>query len=228
MNLSTNSIISLRYPINSLRGITTSYLNKPQFFINIDKDIEVPIYLLDKDSLMRYDYATRQWRWNGGYSRHLAYYDVPMKVLGTKFYDCFKHLGSLKKYSVSDKSYFIGKGIITDEFFEPLILTTYSFGDDDLQYEGSERRFKQEKIKVYLNRTIFTEEFRVANKRLHREIINIILPDLMQFDIKISIKRELNMLNVTHVDASLNINQLQEKFRLEAEDAKRKIIRELS
>lgn len=227
MNLSTNTIISNYYPIFSMRGVTTTYpVTKNQFFINVDKGVEVPVYLLDKDSLMSYNYASRNYTWNGGYSRYLTSYETPMKVLNAKFYDCFRSLGNLKKYSVSDKDYYIGKGIITDSFFEPLILTTYVFTDADLE-QSSNTVLNQDRVKVYLNRDIFTDNFRIANKRLHRELINIILPELMKYDMKISIKKELNMFNSSFVDASLNINQLQEKFLLEAEDAKREIIRRL-
>ena len=236
MNLNTNTIISSRYPIKSLRTITNCFLKSDEsIYIKVEPNREIPIYTLDSERLFIFNYDTLSYNYNS-YVKELNYYDNPIKVLGEKFYLCFANLANFKKYSVSNKSYYIGKGIITDIAFNPLLLTTYVLDSGDLErfnYEHSAGRtpiphFDQSKLKVYLSREIFTEEFREQNKRLHKELFNVIIPKLMELDIPITVKTELNMLTKTFVDPSLTIGQLQDKFKIEAEIAKRNIIGGLS
>ena len=232
MNLNTNTIISSRYPIKNIRTITNYYLkNDKSVYIKVEPNREVPIYTLDAERLFIYNYDNSSYKYNS-YLLPLEYYDTPIKVLGEKFYTCFAHLNKFRKYSVATKSYYIGKGIITDDLFNPLLLTTYHLDIGDLDrynYEHNAGRtptphFDQSKLKIYLSRKIFTEEFREQNKKLHKELFNVIIPKLMELEIPITVKTELNMLTEVFVDPSLTINQLQDKFKIEAEHAKRNII----
>ena len=98
MNLNTNTIISSKYPIKSIRAITNCHLkNDKSVYIKVEPNREVPIYTLDAERLFIYNYDNSSYQYNS-YLLPLEYYDTPIKVLGEKFYTCFAHLNKFRKY----------------------------------------------------------------------------------------------------------------------------------
>lgn len=235
MILNTNTLISSNFPLESIRTITNSYVERSQdTYLTINKDVEVPLFTINPNKLFEYDYTGSGYRVKS-YDNFLTCYTVPIKVLGDKFYTCFKSLGALRAYTVSNQMYYIGKGIITDKNFNPLIMTTYKVTDTDLGIinsnpgNGTGRlHVVQDNVTIYLSREIYSDRFREENKRLYKELFTVIIPLLMSYDIKIVIKKELNMFMTTFVDPRLSNSQLQDRFKIQAQDAKTIITQRLS
>ena len=60
---------------------------------------------------------------------------------------------------MKDYFYFIGKGIITDENYNPLVLVTFDNVSDKYDFDRGRSILKMEYVDVYYNRVIFSEDF---------------------------------------------------------------------
>lgn len=231
MNIDTNTIISNLFPktgIRELTGYTEEFRGKS---MDIILNKEYPLFILDFNRFAYYNTTFKRYEYNY-LSRDpldvpLTYKITAIKSLNSKFYTAFKDSSTLKPYDTSLNRVYIGKGVITDVDFNPLVLTTY-FLDQDTLDEATFRHnsnkyyndsiLNQSKMKIYINRSIYSEVFKEDNKRLHKELMNVILPELMKLDIPITFKRELDMFNTPYTDPSIKSDDLQIKYQLEGLD----------
>ena len=110
---------------------------------------------------------------------------------------------------LKDYFYFIGKGIITDENFNPLVLVTFdNVSDNYLEstWSRSEDILKMEYVDVYYNRVIFSEDFIKNQTTMFNSITKKIMPYFMGYAIKQHIKNDLNIWSNTIIDSSRSID----------------------
>lgn len=135
--------------------------------------------------------------------------NVSYKSFSKNLLDTFKngtnnspHLTVLQ---LKDYFYFIGKGIITDENFNPLVLVTFDNVNDNY-WSGRRSALKMEYVDVYYNRVIFTEDFIKNQISMFNNITKKIMPYFMGYAIKQHIKNDLNIWGRTIVDSSRSID----------------------
>lgn len=136
--------------------------------------------------------------------------NVSYKSFSKNLLDTFKmgtnnspHLTVLQ---LKDYFYFIGKGIITDENYNPLVLVTFDNVNDNYDLSGRRSVLKMEYVNVYYNRVIFTEDFIKNQISMFNNITKKIMPYFMGYAIKQHIKNDLNIWGKTLVDSSRSID----------------------
>ena len=129
---------------------------------------------------------------------------------------------------LKDYFYFIGKGIITDENFNPLVLVTFdNVNDNYLTPTGSRGRnnLKMEYVDVYYNRVIFSEDFIKNQIQMFNNITKKIMPYFMGYAIKQHIKNDLNIWGKTCVDSSRSIDSYNDIILENLDEFKTEFIR---
>ena len=171
-------------------------------------DIKIPIFV-DREVYLNIKIPT-----NNGMEKfiitvskgtNVSYKTVSKKLLGT-----FKNGTGISPHltllQLKDYYYFIGKGIITDENFNPLVLVTFDNVSD--KYDGDRRSniLKMEYVDVYYSRVIFSEDFIKNQISMFNNITKKIMPYFMGYAIKQHIKNDLNIWGSTIVDSSRSVD----------------------
>ena len=154
--------------------------------------------------------------------------NVSYKSFSKNLLDTFKngtnnspHLTVLQ---LKDYFYFIGKGIITDENFNPLVLVTFDNVNDNY-WSGGRSALKMEYVDVYYNRIIFTEDFIKNQTQMFNNITKKIMPYFMGYAIKQHIKNDLNIWGKTIVDSSRSIDSYNDIILENLDEFKTEFIR---
>ncbi len=187
-------------------------------------DIKIPIFV-DKEVCLT-DNGMEKFIITVSKGTNVSYKTFSKKLLGT-----FKNgTGSsphLTLLQLKDYYYFIGKGIITDENFNPLVLVTFDNVSD--KYDGDRRSniLKMEYVNVYYNRIIFSEDFIKNQISMFNNITKKIMPNFMGYAIKQHIKNDLNIWGRTIVDSSRSIDSYNDIILENLDEFKTEFIRGL-
>lgn len=187
-------------------------------------DIKIPIFV-DKEVYLT-DNGMEKFIITVSKGTNVSYKTFSKKLLGT-----FKNgTGSsphLTLLQLKDYYYFIGKGIITDENFNPLVLVTFDNVSD--KYDGDRRSniLKMEYVNVYYNRIIFSEDFIKNQISMFNNITKKIMPYFMGYAIKQHIKNDLNIWGRTIVDSSRSIDSYNDIILENLDEFKTEFIRGL-
>ncbi len=187
-------------------------------------DIKIPIFV-DKEVYLT-DNGMEKFIITVSKGTNVSYKAFSKKLLGT-----FKNgTGSsphLTLLQLKDYYYFIGKGIITDENFNPLVLVTFDNVSD--KYDGDRRSniLKMEYVNVYYNRVIFSEDFIKNQISMFNNITKKIMPYFMGYAIKQHIKNDLNIWGSTIVDSSRSIDSYNDIILENLDEFKTEFIRGL-
>lgn len=155
--------------------------------------------------------------------------DVSYKSFSKSLLSTFKmgtnnspHLTVLQ---LKDDFYFIGKGIITDENFNPLVLVTFDNVIGNYDLTGRRSVLKMEYVDVYYNRVIFSEDFIKNQTTMFNNITKKIMPYFMGYAIKQHIKNDLNIWGKTLVDSSRSIDSYNDIILENLDEFKAEFIR---
>ncbi|MGI6710132.1 MAG: hypothetical protein ACOX4W_01610 [Bacilli bacterium] len=187
-------------------------------------DIKIPIFV-DKEVYLT-DNGMEKFIITVSKGTNVSYKTFSKKLLGT-----FKNgTGSsphLTLLQLKDYYYFIGKGIITDENFNPLVLVTFDNVSD--KYDGDRRSniLKMECVDVYYSRVIFSEDFIKNQIPMFNNITKKIMPYFMGYAIKQHIKNDLNIWGRTIVDSSRSIDSYNDIILENLDEFKTEFIRGL-
>lgn len=187
-------------------------------------DIKIPIFV-DKE-VYHTDNGMEKFIITVSKGTNVSYKTFSKKLLGT-----FKNgTGSsphLTLLQLKDYYYFIGKGIITDENFNPLVLVTFDNVSD--KYGGDRRSniLKMEYVNVYYSRVIFSEDFIKNQVTMFNNITKKIMPNFMGYAIKQHIKNDLNIWGRTIVDSSRSIDSYNDIILENLDEFKTEFIRGL-
>lgn len=187
-------------------------------------DIKIPIFV-DKEVYLT-DNGMEKFIITVSKGTNVSYKTFSKKLLGT-----FKNgTGSsphLTLLQLKDYYYFIGKGIITDENFNPLVLVTFDNVSD--KYDGSRGSniLKMEYVNVYYSRVIFSEDFIKNQISMFNNITKKIMPYFMGYAIKQHIKNDLNIWGRTIVDSSRSVDSYNDIILENLDEFKTEFIRGL-
>ena len=208
MNLTINSIISSSFPTRRSYTKTIGAPDSPGinnvFYCDLDHDI--PLCSISNLPTNKDDYPCYSF---------LKEAQKSIRGFGVSAMRSFKDSGIISELNVGKEKYYVGKGCLFNENYEPLLLTTVQISDPG----DSERRYlNQESMKIFIKREIFTEEFKENNRTFVTRVVNNILPELVLLEIPIFIKKDICMYVRPKVDTSLTIDQINEKFKEDLEN----------
>lgn len=155
---------------------------------------------------------------------NVSYKSFSKNLLGT-FKNGTSSLPHLTVLQLKDYLYFIGKGIITDENFNPLVLVTFDNVSGNCDLAGREITLKMEYVDVYYNRVIFSEDFIKNQTSMFNNITKNIMPYFMGYAIKQHIKNDLNIWGSTIVDSSRSIDSYNDIILENLDEFKTEFIR---
>lgn len=184
-------------------------------------DIKIPIFV---DNEVRFsDYGTEKLIIPVYKGINVSYKSFNKNLLNT-FKNGTKDLPHLTVLQLKDYFYFVGKGIITDENFNPLVLVT--FDNVNYNYDLSVRWciLKMECVDVYYNRVIFSEDFIKNQISMFNYITKKIMPYFMGYAIKQHIKNDLNIWGNTIIDSSRSIDSYNDIILENLDEFKTKFI----
>lgn len=207
MNLTTNSIISSSFPARERYTKTIGAPGSPGinhvFYCDLDHDIplcSISNLPTNKDAYPCYSFLKESQK--------------SIRGFGVSAMRSFKDSGIISELNVGKEKYYVGKGCLFNENYEPLLLTTVQISDPRYSERGY---LNQESMKIFIKREIFTEEFKENNRIFVTRVVNNILPELVLLEIPIFIKKDICMYVRPKVDTSLTIDQINEKFKEELE-----------
>lgn len=154
--------------------------------------------------------------------------DVSYKAFSKKLLDTFKYgtnIPHLTILQLKDYLYFIGKGIITDENYNPLVLVTFDNVSDKYDFDRERSILKMEYVDVYYNRVIFSEDFIKNQPFMFNNITKKIMPYFMGYAIKQHIKNDLNIWGSTIVDPSRSVDSYNDIILENLDEFKAEFIR---
>lgn len=187
-------------------------------------DIKIPIFV-DKEVYLT-DNGMEKFIITVSKGTNVSYKTFSKKLLGT-FKNGTASSPHLTLLQLKDYYYFIGKGIITDENFNPLVLVTFDNVSD--KYDGDRRSniLKMEYVNVYYSRVIFSEDFIKNQISMFNNITKKIMPYFMGYAIKQHIKNDLNIWGSTIVDSSRSIDSYNDIILENLDEFKTEFIRGL-
>lgn len=154
----------------------------------------------------------------------VSYKSFNKNLFGT-FKNGANNLVHLTVLQLKDYFYFIGKGIITDENFNPLVLVTFDNVSDNYVLILGSSVLKMECVDVYYNRVIFSEDFIKNQTTMFNNITKKIMPYFMGYAIKQHIKNDLNIWGKTIVDSSRSIDSYNDIILENLDELKTEFIR---
>lgn len=147
------------------------------------------------------------------------------KTLLATFKNGARGLPHLTVLQLKDYFYYIGKGIITDENFNPLVLVTFDNVSNNYDESGRISILKMEYVDVYYNRIIFSEDFIKNQTTMFNNITKKIMPYFMGHAIKQHIKNDLNIWSNTIIDSSRSIDSYNDIILENLDEFKTEFIR---
>ena len=210
------------YNNNYVRNFGSSVLSGKNVIVL--PDIKIPIFV-DKEVNFVYNNMEKFIIpvFNG---TSVSYKSFSKNLLGT-FKNGTNNLPHLTVLRLKDYFYFIGKGIITDKDFNPLVLVTFDNVNDNYDLSGRRGILKMEYVDVYYNRVIFSEDFIKNQTQMFNNITKKIMPYFMGYAIKQHIKNDLNIWGKTIVDSSRSVDSYNDIILENLDEFKTEFIRGL-
>lgn len=209
------------YGNNYVRNFGSSVLSGKNVIVL--PDIKIPIFV-DNDIHFA-DHGMEKFIIPVSKSVNVSYKSFGKTLLGSFKNGTFNHLPHLTVLQLKDYLYFIGKGIITDENFNPLVLVTFDNVNDNYDLDGGRSILKMEYVDVYYNRVIFSEDFIKNQTQMFNNITKKIMPYFMGYAIKQHIKNDLNIWGKTIVDSSRSIDSYNDIILENLDEFKAEFIR---
>lgn len=188
------------YNVNYVRGSGRVLSGKNVIIL---PDIKIPIFVDKEVHFVEYD--TEKTIIPVFKGTYVSYKSFSKSLLKT-FKNGTNNLPHLTVLQLKDYFYFIGKGIITDEDLNPLVLVTFDNVNDSYDLNRGRSTLKMEYVDVYYNRVIFSEDFIKNQTQIFNNITKKIMPYFMGYAIKQHIKNDLNIWGKTIVDSSRSID----------------------
>ncbi len=185
-------------------------------------DIKIPIFV-DKEVQFN-DHGMEKFIITVFKGTNVSYKSFSKNLLNT-FKNGTNNLPHLTVLQLKDYFYYIGKGIITDENFNPLVLVTFDNVNDNYDLSGRRSILKMEYVDVYYNRVIFSEDFIKNQTSMFNNITKKIMPYFMGYAIKQHIKNDLNIWGKTIVDSSRSIDSYNDIILENLDEFKTEFIR---
>lgn len=222
-NIVDNSLnqfpVNLRpYGVNRVRNYGSRILSGKNVLVL--PDIKIPIFVDKEVYFVNYDIEKFIITVSRG--TNVSYKSFSKNLLYT-FKDGTGNIPHLTLLKLKDYFYFIGKGIITDENFNPLVLVTFDNVSDN--YDSERITLKMEYVDVYYNRVIFSEDFIKNQTQMFNNITKKIMPYFMGYAIKQHIKNDLNIWGRTIVDSSRSIDSYNDIILENLDEFKTEFIR---
>ena len=171
---------------------TNNNIDKEGKFVYTGHGKEVPLYALS--------YPRRIYSVEGisGYVpeiKPVKYSDyAEFKSLGSPFQGAFKEARALINIEVKDEAtYHVCKGTILDEDLNALILTTYVMDNVDVYNGTRDVKFDKSRLRIYVNRKVFTDEFKDSNRKMYNFIRNKAMPIISKVDVPVYFKNNLEI-----------------------------------
>lgn len=210
------------YGINRVRNYGSKILSGKN--VAVLPDIKIPIFV---DKEVRFsDYDMEKFIITVFKGTDVSYKTFSKNLLGT-FKNGTSNLPHLTVLQLKDYFYYIGKGIITDENFNPLVLVTFDNVSNNYSESGRISILKMEYVDVYYNRIIFSEDFIKNQNPMFNNITKKIMPYFMGHAIKQHIKNDLNIWSNTIVDSSRSVDSYNDIILENLDEFKTEFIRRL-
>lgn len=185
-------------------------------------DIKIPIFVDKEVHFLDYDIEKLIIPVFKG--TNVSYKSFSKNLLNT-FKNGVSSLPHLTVLQLKDYFYFIGKGIITDENFNPLVLVTFDNVSDNYDRSLRFSSLKMEYVDVYYNRVIFSEDFIKNQIQMFNNITKKIMPYFMGYAIRQHIKNDLNIWGNTIIDYSRSIDSYNDIMLENLDEFKTEFIR---
>lgn len=210
------------YNNNYVRNFGSSVLSGKNVIVL--PDIKIPIFV-DKEVHFA-NHGMEKFIITVSKGTSVSYKSFSKTLLGT-FKNGTNNLPHLTVLRLKDYFYFIGKGIITDKDFNPLVLVTFDNVNDNYDLSGRRGILKMEYVDVYYNRVIFSEDFIKNQTQMFNNITKKIMPYFMGYAIKQHIKNDLNIWGKTIVDSSRSVDSYNDIILENLDEFKTEFIRGL-
>lgn len=198
---------------------TYNTIDKEGKFVYTGHGKEVPVYALS--------YSKRIYSVDGisGYVpeiKPVKYSENPVfRSLGNPFQGAFKHAKILINIEVKDEAtYHVCKGTILDEDLNALILTTYVMDNTDVNNSPYDVKFDKSRLRIYVNRKVFTDEFKDSNRKMYNFIRNKAMPIISKVDVPVYFKTNLEIVQDIRMPNFKTIEEYKNLVQDNAEEIK--------
>lgn len=210
--------------IYSNRGASRYYhinnnIDKEGKFVYTGHGKEVPLYAL---SYPRRTYVVNNVLGYVPEIKPVKYSEyAKFKSLGIPFQEVFKDARELVNIEVKDEAtYHVCKGTILDEDLNALILTTYVMDNVDVYNRAHDVEFDKSRLRIYVNRKVFTDEFKDSNRRMYNFIRNKAMPIISKVDIPVYFKVNLEIVQDIRMPNFKTIGEYKNLVQDNAEEIK--------
>lgn len=198
---------------------TNNPIDKEGKFVYTGHGKEVPVYALS--------YPRRIYSADGisGYVpeiKPVKYSEyAEFRSLGGPFQGAFKEARELVNIEVKDEStYHVCKGTILDEDLNALILTTYVMDNTDVNNRPYDIEFDKSRLRIYVNRKVFTDEFKDSNRKMYNFIRNKAMPIISKVDVPVYFKTNLEIVQDIRMPNFKTIGEYKNLVQDNAEEIK--------
>ncbi len=204
---------------SSRRYYTNNSIDKEGKFVYIGHGKEVPVYALS--------YPRRIYSVDGisGYVpdiKPVKYSEyAEFRSLGRPFQGAFKEARKLINIKVKDEAtYHVCKGTILNEDLNALILTTYVMDNADVNNRPYDIKFDKSRLRIYVNRKVFTDEFKDSNRKMYNFIRNKAMPIISKVDVPVYFKTNLEIVQHIRMPNFKTIGEYKNLIQDNAEEIK--------
>lgn len=211
---------------SSRRYYYNNSIDKEGKFIYTGHGKEVPIYAL---SYPRRTYAIGDDLEYVPEIKLVKYREYPeYRSLGGPFQGAFKDAKDLINIEVKDEAiYHVCKGTILDADLNALILTTYIMDNADVNNMSYNTQFDKSRLRIYVNRKVFTDEFRDSNRKMYNFIRNKAMPIISKVDVPVYFKTNLEIVQDIRMPNFKTIGEYKNIVQEYAEEIKSDLVKYL-
>lgn len=150
------------------------------------------------------------------------------RSLGGPFQGAFKEARELVNIEVKDEAtYHVCKGTILDENLNALILTTYVMDNTDVNNRAYAIEFDKSRLRIYVNRKVFTDEFKDSNRKMYNFIRNKAMPIISKVDVPVYFKTNLEIVQDIRMPNFKTIGEYKNIVQEYAEEIKSDLVKYL-
>jgi len=198
---------------------TNNSIDKEGKFVYTGHGKEVPLYAL---SYPRRIYSVDD---TSGYVPEIKPVEyseyAEFRSLGGPFQGAFKEARGLVNIEVKNEAtYHVCKGTILDEDLNALILTTYVMDNADLYSRTHDLKFDKNRLRIYVNRKVFTDEFKDSNRKMYNFIRNKAMPIISKVDVPVYFKTNLEIVQDIRMPNFKTIGEYKNLVQEYAEEIK--------
>lgn len=207
-NINVENLISTKLSSNHVANIylLNSGTVKKGFYRPLQADQEVPVYLVGGDNVGLVGNPHSLMVMEGRIVDLVG--GCPGSSItnfGVKYERIFRDFSKLVQISIKKSStdnnpniYYVGKGIILDKNLDPLFMLTTILGNVILppsgSYSASSRcRLSTDTIKAYIRKDVFSSKFATEQKKVYKQIVNVLLPEVVASNIPLIVNKCINM-----------------------------------